>query len=264
MKNLSLAGVVSALLLSSCADHESFSVEVDAPQLGTQLITVVHTLPSGNRAVTTTPAVDGKFSFECKSPEPSVVELYTGNKSPFAQIIAANGDKVKYRVDADGNISVDGSELTAELVRLAANYSDSLPASATSSVIAEALHSMYHNSSRNDWPKFTSPELFIHEDSVITLAPEGVWVFTAFDEERTSALLDTLRHYHKRKDVDVRDVWVGVDTLHWRAVTRNDSAKWTQAMLPDAPLILEGILRHTPALVEVDTAGTVLRVHNFE
>ncbi|MDE6818392.1 MAG: hypothetical protein K2J09_04375, partial [Muribaculaceae bacterium] len=62
----------------------------------------------------------------------------------------------------------------------------------------------------------------------------------------------------------MRDVYVSADRRQWLKNSRSDSATWTCALMPDAPLVLRGILTSMPCLVEVDSAGSVLRVQRLE
>lgn len=234
MKKLMLAIVAAAL--AGCSGDKTFEVEVDIPAIGTQEMTVVYTVGNGNRAVVKVPALEGKFSFEGAGAPESTVEIFKANKRLFASFPVVNGQK--FRLLADG---------------------DSLYLEDSGAVVLTA----YADTVVTDWPEFVSPELIMGTDSVQTFAPEGVWVFTASVQERTEALMDTLRAYAKEKK-PLRDVYVSADITQWRMFTQRDSATWTQAMLPDGPVALKGILLSTPCLVEVDTAGVVSRIQSLE
>lgn len=262
MKNFLLGCAVCAVL-ASCGGADEFEIKVDSQGIGTQLMTVVYTLPDGNRVVNSFPAVDGKFEFTGASAELSIVEIFTSNKQLYATLIATNGDKIALYGDKEGNKRVEGSELSAQLLQLATTYSDTIDYTTQPAIVQQVLRDIYSTTSRTDTAKFISPELYIGRDSTKVFEAEGIWVFTSSVEERTSELLDTLRKYHGDKQ-HVRDVWVGNDTSQWRAMTRNDSAKWTQAMLPDAPLQLKAHLRSTPVIIEVDSTGNVIRVQSIE
>ncbi len=257
-----LFGCAMCAMLASCGDADEFEVKVDSPGIGTQLMTVAYTIADGNRVVNSFPAVDGKFEFKGASAELSIVEIFTSNKQLYATLIATNGDKIALYDDKEGNKRVEGSELSAQLMQLVATYNDTSDYTMHPAIVQQALREIYASAIRSDTAKFVSPELYIGRDSTKVFETEGIWVFTSSAEERTTELLDTLRKYHgdKRK---VRDVWVGNDTSLWRAMTRSDSAKWAQAMLPDAPLQLKAHLRSTPVIIEVDSTGNVVRVQSI-
>lgn len=223
-------------LATGCGGKKTFKVDVDVPAVGTQEMTVIYTTADGDRSVVRVPALDGKFSFEGRSGGESTVELYKANKTLFAAFNITDGENARLLADGD-SLYLDGVE----------------------SLITTA----YADSVVTEWPKFVSPELVMGYDSINTFEPEGIWIFTVSSEERSDAVLDTIRAYVKDKKT-VRDVYVSADIAQWRMFTRRDSATWTQALLPDAPLALKGILLTTPCLVEVDTAGTVSRVQRLE
>lgn len=258
MKKKVFAAIMAALSLWACGGPESFKVEVDAPSVGTQEITVVYTLPDGNRAVVAVPALNGRFEFEGSSTEPSVIEMFTANKRLLGALIASNGDRLKVsRTDSAWTVE---DNVAAQMVL---NYRPGTPVDGLPPEVAEAVKAVYGDRRpAGSWPEFVSPELLIAKDSVNTFAPEGVWFFTSSAEERTLAVRDSMRRYARLKR-PVRDVFLSADTAYWRIITRNDSATWTQALLPDAPLRLEGTLSTVPCLVEVDTAGTVKRVQRL-
>lgn len=261
MKRFSLMSTAFlTLLLAACSGPDSFRVSVEAPEVGTQEMRVVYTTPSGQRATQVVAAINGSFEFEGSSPEPAVVEIYNARKRLFATVIAADGDNVKLTVPAgDEPMRVEGSELSARLLSYIAGdtVGELPPAVARAIDLTQTVHS------RSVWPKFISPEVIISKDSVYTFPAEGIWIFTAADLERSRQVMDTIRLYAKRK-LPVRDIYVAADTTNWRLATRRDSASWSQAMMPDAPLVLGEIVRSTPCLVEVDTAGTVLRVQSLQ
>lgn len=228
-----------AAALTGCGADRSFEVEVDVPSVGTQEMTVVYTTDNGDRTVCRVPALEGKFSFRGSCSGESEVEIFRANKRLFAAFTATDGEELRL-VAAGDSLVLEGGGDAARVVRT--SFADSVA---------------------SDWPEFVSPELVVGRDSVKSFGPEGVWVFTASMQERTEAVKDTLRFYAKEKR-PVRDVYVSADMSQWRMFVMRDSATWTQALLPDAPLALEGILTFTPCLVEVDTAGTVLRVQRLE
>lgn len=234
MKKLFLA--IVAAVLTGCGGDKTFEVEVDIPAIGTQEMTVVYTSGNGNRAVIKVPALEGKFSFEGIGVPESTVEIFKANKRLFASFPAVNGQKLKLVADGDSLYLEDSQTVVVTA------YADTVVTA---------------------WPKFVSPELVMGVDSVHTFEPEGVWVFTASVQERTAALTDTLKAYAKGKK-PLRDVYVSADMTQWRMFTQRDSATWTQALLPDGPVALKGILLSTPCLVEVDTAGVVSRVQRLE
>lgn len=263
MMKTMLIGCAMCAVLASCGGTNKFDIKVDSPRIGTQLMTIVYTLPDGNRVVKSLPAVEGKFEFSGTAAEPSIVEIFTSNKQLYATLIATNGDEIALYGDEEGNKRIEGSELSTQLQRLAAAYNDTIDYTTQPAIVQQALREIYASASRTDTAKFVSPELYIGRDSTKVFEAKGTWVFTSAAEERTAEFLDTLRKYHNDKR-HVRDVWVGNDTSQWSVMTRNDSAKWTQAMLPDAPLQLKAHLRSTPVIIEVDSAGNVVRVQRFE
>lgn len=217
MKKLFLPLIL--LLLAACSGPKKFTVSMEGDLLGTQLLTVVYTLPSGDRAVLQPTAMDGRVQFEGSSDTPAQVEVFTTTGVLIATFEAKNGDKITL------NLNVDQGSSPAP------------PASDTIKVTT-----------------FTAPEVIVERDSVETFPTAGVWVFTSTAEQRTPALLDTLRHYGKRG----RDIYFGTSLEDWRYTTRRDSATWRQGLLPQGPVNLPAVTR-TPLLIEADTAGTILR-----
>ncbi len=258
LNRLFLIIAIGIALVACKRQPQEFNVKVDAPGIGTQQVTVVYTTDDGNRRSISLPAVNGQFEFSGSSISPSVIEIFTSNKMLFAALIAQNGESVTLQ-KADSVIEVHGSDRARMLV----NYKPGSDTIGLPAEVRQAIDIVYTEHSREQWPKFESPELVIGRDTVATLDAEGVWVFTASLTERTSSVLDTLR---ARSEItsNVRDVFISTDTVSWRVYTRRDSATWTQAMLPDGPLKLRGILTSTPLLVKVDSLGTVTNVQRLE
>lgn len=219
------------LLLAACGHKNRVTVEANIPTVGTQAITVVFTTADGNRGVTTVPAIDGKFDFTVECNDSTQIELFTANKNLLAAFWGRMGEELKLNANGD-SLFIAGREVLRNF----------LPVS-----VADTL-------------KFPELELIVGEDSVATFKPEGVWFFTATQQERTPAVIDSMKSY---KSARVRDVFIGADHYHWSMIIRQDSLKWTHALMPDAPLRLKDILNFTPCLIEVDTAGTVLRVQRL-
>lgn len=224
-------------LLTACGGKKEFRVSVDVPKVGTQAMTVVYKTAGGERVVSRMPAIDGKFEFTGQSADTTMVEIFTAKKALFASFPVADGMDVELLSSGD-SLYVAGSGLP-----VVTSFADSITAS---------------------WPKFSELELVILHDSVATFPPEGIWFFSSSNTERSKAFLDSIRRYAKVDSPAVRDVFVSADLSQWRLYANRDSATWTQGLLPDAPLALRDILQFTPCLIEVDTAGTVLRVQRLE
>lgn len=212
-------------LLTACSGPKKFKVTIESESLGTQLLTVEYTLANGDRAMLQPTAMDGKVEFEGESAEPSLVEVFTTTGAPIVQFMAQNGEKISVRM-TDGEWVVTGA------------------AHALSEPIA----------GEDACSTFIAPKVIVERDSAETFPLAGVWVFTSTAEERTPALLDTLRHYGKRG----RDIYLNSGYEDWRYATRRDSATWRQGLLPQGPVGLPAVTR-TPLLIEVDTAGTIVR-----
>lgn len=238
MKRAHIAFVAACLAVAGCGGEKSFRVEIDVPAIGTQEVTVVYTTADGDRSVIRVPAIDGRFEFEGRGGEQSTVELYRANKTLFAAFAVSDGEKVKLESEGD-SLFVSGTDDFRPVVTA---YADTVVSS---------------------WPEFVSQELIITRDSSHVYEPEGVWFFTSNSQERTHSVLDSIKAYVEADKI-VRDVYVSTDLTQWRIITRPDSATWTQGLLPDGPLALDGILLFTPCLVEVDSAGVVSRVQRLE
>lgn len=251
--------IAIGLVLVACnKEPKDFNIRVESPNIGTQQVTAVYTTEDGNRRSISVAAVDGAFEFVGSSSTPSVVEIFTSNKQLYAAVIAQNGESITLR-GTDNGFEVEGSERA----HLFANYKPGNDTIGLPADVRNAIDIVYTEHSRDNRPVFEAPELIIGRDSVTTLPAEGVWVFTSSMNERTESLLDTLRARAKMEP-PLRDVFISTDTISWRIYTRRDSATWTQAMLPDGPLALRGILTSTPLLVEVDSLGVVTRVQSLE
>lgn len=235
--NLKILSALSLIaLFSACGGKKSFQVDVDAPVIGTQEITIVYETTSGNREIIRVPAIEGKFEFSGIEADSTTVEIYNAKHLLVCAFPISRGEKLNLRSEND-SLYIDGA--------------------------SKPIIKSYADTTLSDWPKFESPELLILNDSTLICPPEGIWVFTSSIQERNNSLIDTLRYYAERND-SVRDVYVSGDLSSWRSYTRHDSATWTQGLLPDAPLLLRGILLSTPCLVEVDTLGNVLRIQRLE
>lgn len=246
--------ILFALAFASCskpAPH--FTVSADLPQIGTQSLTVIYTTDDGNRHAMPVTAVEGKFEFEGSAETTSLVEIYTSKQQLYATLLVKNGESISLSGNK-GEFKAEGNELSQQLL----DYAEGADTAGLPEEVRRAIESLYLTAEIAEG-KFVSPEVFIKADSVYTFPPEGVWVFTSSDKERNAELLDTLRHYAKQKGVNVRDIYVGSDLWQWKTMTRSDSATWTQALSPDAPVTLNGILTSTPMLLEVDTAATIIR-----
>lgn len=260
MKPICSILAAAVVALTACGNPDTFEIHVDVESLGTQQLTAVYTLADGNRATTGAPAIGGKCTLRGASVEPSLVEIFTANKRPFAALIARNGDELTLSGTSDSTLTVEGEG--SELSRLLMAYEPGDSIEKLPEAVGRALAILYP-AKLDSLPRFESPELIIAKDSIDTFPAQGIWIFTAAALERKRALIDTIRAYARERD-DVRDVYLSTDSMYWRMITRQDSATWTQALLPDAPLRLAGILTTTPLLVETDSAGTVLRVQRLE
>lgn len=226
LKFSSLLSILSVLLLASCGSKPIVEIGGEVPSLGTQELTVVYTVGNGDRAVLKVPAVNGKFEFAAQCADTTDIEIFTANKQLFVAFGTTRGEKLEMSAYAD-SLVIDGHKLLREFP-------------------AEEIA---------DYPEFPALELLVDIDSTTLLPPQGIWVFTSSQAERTDAVMDTLR---KNTD-NVREVYVSADWRTWRTICRDDSAKWTHALMPDAPLRLKGILTATPCLIEVDSAARILR-----
>ncbi len=219
------------LLLAACGEKNQLNVEAEIPAVGTQAITVVFTTGDGNRGVLTVPALDGKFDFSIECNDSTDIELFTANKNLLAAFSGRKGEALTLSSQGD-SLVIDGREVRR-------------------SFEADTLA---------QWPEFPELELIAGDDSVALFKPEGVWFFTSSQQERTEAVIDSMKAYKASR---VRDVFIGADHYYWNNVRRRDTTKWSHALMLDAPVKLRGILTHTPCLIEVDTAGTVLRVQRL-
>lgn len=213
------------LLLAACSGPKKFKVEIDSESLGTQKLTVVYTQPDGHRVVVEPTAVDGHLQFSGSAAEPSTVEVFTSSGAKLVSFIAVNGEKIQVTFGEEGAV-ISGAAHTL-----------------TDSLIAEP-----------DTAKFSAPAIIVGRDTSEFWEPEGIWIFTSSATERTKAVMDTIRAHKKT----VRDVFVnsGLDT--WHDATRFDSATWKQGVLPEGPVAIRQ-LTSTPLLIEVDSAGQILR-----
>lgn len=259
MRRLFFAMVVIIGLSACSKKSKGFSVSVDAPAIGTQQITVIYTTPDGNRRLIRVPSINGEFEFEGSSSSPSIVEIFTSNRRLFAALIAEDGDKIELSA-SDSGFDVSGSKRSQQLL----DYKPGDDLNELSAEVRRAVELVYAEAVAPDTICFPdSIELIMGKNRVKEFGAEGVWVFTSSGNERTSTLLDSLRAYAAGKR-PLRDVFVGGDTVVWRMAVRRDSATWTQAMMPDAPIVLNGILRHMPSMIEVDSAGVIIRNQRLE
>lgn len=234
MKKLFLY-IILAVFCAACSHKPEFSVVADIPAVGTQEMTVVYTTPDGNRAVLTLPAISGKFEFTGECADSSDVEIFSANK----QLLAAFGVRVNEKL----KLVADGDSLLFE----------GLPDRV---VIRQFI-------AKTDTAKRIFPELdlIVGYDTLAHFDPAGVWFFSGSREQRTPSFIDSIKAYDEKK---VRDIFVSADLRMWMYNSRADSLKWPHALMPDAPLRLDSILTAMPCLVEVDSAGTVLRVQRLQ
>lgn len=214
--------------LTACGGPKDFKVKIDSESIGTQRLTVVYTLPDGHRAVVEPTAVDGHTEFTGHASEPSVVEVFTSSGARLVTFTALNGEKISISFDADGTPVITGAAHQSTDTVTAASAADTL--------------------------RFTSPRVIVDRDSSEVWPAEGTWVFTSSGKERSKAVMDTIRAHGKK----VRDVFVGTDIDLWRDIHRHDSATWKQGLLPEGPVAVPA-LTSTPLLLEVDTAGRIIR-----
>ncbi len=219
--------IVICLMCASCGNSKQFRVEIDSPTVGTQKLTVLYTLPDGNRVLLEPTAVDGHAEFTGNAPEPSFVEVFTSTGAKFIDFTAKNGDKI--------SISFTGDSLRVE------------------GMTTVPLPDTISGSGVSGPEKFVAPSVIVGNDSSETWDAEGVWIFTSSVKERTPAVMDSIRANKKR----VRDVFIGPDYTAWRDIVRRDSATWKQGILPEGPVDLPA-LTSTPLLIRVDSAGTIL------
>ncbi len=100
-------------------------------------------------------------------------------------------------------------------------------------------------------------------DTFVTLSGRHIYVLTENETQRPASLIDSLRAWTRDADsLTVVDIYFGADRAVWRAITESDSATWTQVILPGgaaAPAFLPLQIRHTPMLLETDSAGVITR-----
>lgn len=111
--NTKFTAIAAALALTAtaCSDKQAFSVEAKIEGVGTQNLTALwRTAPDGALCVQEITAVDNQFTFTGRTPEPALVEIYTGQGSPLLRFMVSGGDKV--RLGGKGNdLRVSGSEI---------------------------------------------------------------------------------------------------------------------------------------------------------
>lgn len=220
---------------ASCSKKQEFKVEAEIPRVGTQELTVIYTTPTGDRAVMAIPAIGGRFEFSGECQDSADVEIFSANK----QLLAAFG----VRLNDDLKLKADGDSL----------WFDGL----TDRKILRKFEVETDTATRF----FPELELIVGYDTLAQFEPEGVWFFSSNREQRTEAFIDSVKSYDQKK---VRDVYVSADLREWIYYCRADSMKCRQALMPDAPLKLEGILTSIPCLIEVDSLGTILRFQRLE
>lgn len=219
--------IVICLMCASCGKPKQFRVEIDSPTVGTQKLTVLFTQPDGNRVLLEPTAVDGHAEFSGNASETSFVEIFTSTGAKFVDFTAKNGDNIRIFF-TDDSLRIEG--VTTVLPIDTVSDTDTVE-------------------------KFVAPSVITGKDSSEVWEAKGVWIFTSSANERTSALMDSIRANKKR----VRDVFIGPDFNAWRDIVRFDSATWKQGLLPEGPVDLPAITT-TPLLIEVDTAGTITTV----
>lgn len=234
MKKFALYFILLALC-SACSKKAEFTVEADIPAVGTQEIKVIYTTPGNNRAVLTVPALNGKFEFSGECVDSADVEIFNANK----KLLAAFGVRVYEELKLNG----EGDSIWIE--------------SKPERTVIRKFEPEADTVSR----QFPELELIVGYDTIAKFEPAGVWFFSSTRAERTSLFIDSIKAYDVKR---VRDIYVSADQRQWMYYCRADSLKWQQALMPDAPLVLDGILTALPCLVEVDSLGTVLRVQRLE
>ena len=243
------------ILLAACGGEKYFQVSLEGQELGTQVLTAVYTLSDGNRSSQQVTVVDGRGEFRGHaSNDPSVVEIFNSSAQPLVVLIAKAGDDIKVQFNG-GVAEVGASELSTQLseaVKLLPEISEELP-----EAVQKALKEVYVSNVGETPQEFKVPKVWVRGDSVVEWDSEGIWVFTASSEERTSAFRNTLRKYVK-SGKQVNDIYLGGDSTLWFNVIRGDSAKWRQGMLPAGPADVEA-LTSTPMAIEVDSTGHIVR-----
>lgn len=210
-------------------------MEGEVPRLGTQELTVVYTTASGDRAVMAIPAIDGRFEFAGECSDTANVEIFTANKLLLAAFGVKLNDKLKIVADGD-SLWFEGTADRAILRKFEAEVDT------TARVFPEL-------------------ELIVGYDTVETFEPQGVWFFSSSRDQRNDAFVDSLKSYDQKR---VNDIFVSADLRLWMYYCSVDSLQCRQALMPDAPLRLEGILTAIPCLIEVDSVGTILRFQRLE
>ena len=227
IRKLSAPLIAVGLVCASCGNSKHFSVEIDSQTVGTQKLTVLYTLPDGNRVLLEPTAVDGHAEFTGNAPEVSFVEIFTSTGAKFVDFTAKNGDKIVITF-ADDSLRIDGVTTVLPI--------DSVAAADTP-----------------ECELFTPPSVITGKDTAEVWDAEGVWIFTSSLKERTQAVMDSIRARKKH----VRDVFIGPDYNAWRDIVRHDSATWKQGLLPEGPVDLPA-LTSTPLMIEVDSAGMIV------
>lgn len=246
------------MLISCSKPTPHFTVEAELPQIGTQSLTVVYTTDDGNRHAIPITAVDGHFEFEGNAQSPSTVEIFTSKGQFYLAIIAQNGQHIAVS-GTPGEFKAEGNTMAQQLL----SYTPGDDTVGLPEAVRRAIESI-HLTAPQPSGKFVAPEVWVKKDSVTRFPLQGIWVFTSSDKERTPALLDTLRHYARKKGSNVCDVFIGTDLWSWQSLTRRDSATWQQGLALDAPVALAGIITSTPMLVEVDSAARVIRLQPLQ
>ena len=113
MKNIILLISLSiSLLLTSCSDGETFSVEGKVKDLGTQNMRVIYY--SNGVQLLTVPVKNDKFEFKASITQASIVEFYTSNKMLLGRAYVKPGDDIEcvFQKNSPRRAEIKGNDIS--------------------------------------------------------------------------------------------------------------------------------------------------------
>lgn len=201
-----------ALAISSCGEKNTFTVEAKIDGVGTQNLTAIwRSAPDGALSIQEVTAVGNQFSFSGKTPEPTLIEIYTGQGAVLLRLMAAGDDRI--RLSGSGSDPhVSGSEIGERF--------------------AEALARIHEDSDAN-----TSIKNYIEANPADVVS--AALLISEFDARSHGPLADSL---FNSIDSLARPGWLTSDWISSLTSTetalRHDSIDGFRAFLTDADTIV--------------------------
>lgn len=107
--------ILLSQMLVSCGDNSEFRVAGEITGMGTQNLRIFYYADGAVQSVTSA-ALDGKFRFAGNSKNPTIVEIFSSNRTFIGRVMVKNGEEINCKFDRNDryNVSLSGNDVSSE------------------------------------------------------------------------------------------------------------------------------------------------------